>query len=721
MKGSLIFFILVFCTIGGFSQGKNDTLLNVNFYHENQKIIIKYDLISSNSKDSFFIDLKIYNSKDSLFLPRKLSGDYQKVVAGNGKTIIWNVGEEEINIDEEIQIKLSAKHQIQINKSKHILKSILLPGLGDYRIRNGKLHFLAGVFAYGSVGSSIYFNSEAINEYESYKNEYELEKSKMLYDRAKLDRNISLISAGLATTIWVLDYSLLNLRIKKVKKKIEKSKYYFDLQNHYINVITPKKHINTKSQFVLAIEKGDDFIKSKDYKNALTNYLIANDLAIKNSEKISVSEKIKTTKTLIEEENKINSAFLVCIQKGDKLLSEKQLDESKKEYQKALELKPKDNYSIQKINEIELLISQNNIQLKYNSLITEGNELIQSGDYKLALIKFEQALLLKPTEKYPMAQITICDKQIALLEKQKIQKEFDINLASANALIAQRKFELAIEKLNQCSNLIPSNTSIQNKIDFCNEEIQKIEIQKSNNLYKELITKADNAWDNKMYQDALNFYREATAIKPLEKYPLDRIQKIEEKLNANVEANSGSIMTSVYEKSKNAVFYVDTPEGSGTGFFVSSSGIAISCYHVFENVEISKCKVILINKLEYQIDKVLEKNKEKDYIIFTVKKSKNNSFQFLPVSYSSPKPLEDVLSIGFPDGFFTPFPENGKVNTVEDDLIFHNANITYGNSGGPLINAKGEVIGINAGGITPNAKEYKYAISIISLNLRRYL
>lgn len=445
-------------------------------------------------------------------------------------------------------------------------------------------------------------------------------------------------------------------------------------------------------------------------------------MAVNNNEVSISTDKVSNTQLIIDKEEKLNADFAEHLKLASDYFTEKKLEQSKAEYKKALDLKPTDSFVKQQLNQIDQLIAQENIQLQYNALLDEGNNALKGKEFELAIAKFEQSLLLKPNENYPQVQISICLNQLDIIEKQRVQKEFDSALTEANKLITARKYEQALEKLNICQTL-KGDDAVQRKIDFCNQELKKIETIKIDAQYKDAIAKADKAWDNKLYDDALNYYREALTFKPYEKYPQERIKKIEDKLNAELEINSGSVMTNVYEKSKNAVFYINTPDGTGTGFFVSSSGIAVSCYHVFENNNIADCEIILLNGVNYKVEKIIDSNKGKDYIIFKVKKASSISFEFLPICKTDPKPLEDVISIGFPDGKFkkTSFPENGKVNNVLDDFIFHNANITYGNSGGPLINSKGEVVGICSGGITEIKKEYKLAVNISALRLNRFL
>lgn len=75
---------------------------------------------------------------------------------------------------------------------------------------------------------------------------------------------------------------------------------------------------------------------------------------------------------------------------------------------------------------------------------------------------------------------------------------------------------------------------------------------------------------------------------------------------------------------------------------------------------------------------------------------------------STLRPGDEVVAIGSALGEFTNTVTSGTVNAKERDLdgyglgqlIQHDAEIWHGNSGGPLLNLKGEVIGINAAGLS---------------------
>ena len=137
------------------------------------------------------------------------------------------------------------------------------------------------------------------------------------------------------------------------------------------------------------------------------------------------------------------------------------------------------------------------------------------------------------------------------------------------------------------------------------------------------------------------------------------------------------------------------PAGSGSGFFVSKDGHAITNYHVIEGCDISK----LSFKGSQTEVKVLAVDKVNDIAIL---KSNSKPDVIFPVSNEDVSLLEDVIVAGFPLGkqISSAIKSHKGVVTAlagaGDNYSFFqtDAAINQGNSGGPIINQKGNVVGI---------------------------
>ena len=141
----------------------------------------------------------------------------------------------------------------------------------------------------------------------------------------------------------------------------------------------------------------------------------------------------------------------------------------------------------------------------------------------------------------------------------------------------------------------------------------------------------------------------------------------------------------------------------GSGFIIDQKGIVVTNNHVIQGAEDI---IVSVNGSEYKA-KVIGKDPYMDLAVLQIESDE----QFVPISFgdSDKARVGDwVIAIGNPFGF------GGSVTsgiissrnrdiglTRYDDFIQTDASINQGNSGGPLFNLDGEVIGINTAIIAP--------------------
>ncbi len=182
--------------------------------------------------------------------------------------------------------------------------------------------------------------------------------------------------------------------------------------------------------------------------------------------------------------------------------------------------------------------------------------------------------------------------------------------------------------------------------------------------------------------------------------------------------NSSNIKYSgneIFRKCNTAVFTIYTSDGNsgyqGSGFFLSSSGLAVSNYHVFQGTLIGYETIKLSNGNSYKISKVVAKSKEDDIIIFKVDEN-GVRFNYLPKSTHRAMVGDKVYAIGSPLGLENTF-SSGEISQLRgDDVIQISVPIDHGSSGGALINEYGEVIGITSSGIDRSGANLNFAIDI---------
>ncbi|CAN9502141.1 unnamed protein product [Ophioblennius macclurei] len=195
-----------------------------------------------------------------------------------------------------------------------------------------------------------------------------------------------------------------------------------------------------------------------------------------------------------------------------------------------------------------------------------------------------------------------------------------------------------------------------------------------------------------------------------------------------------NFIADVVEKSTPAVVYIETrirhpfsgrevPESNGSGFIISSDGLIVTNAHVVANKRVVRVKLTngdTYNAIVQDVDPVTD--------IATIKISAKNPLPTLQLGQSSDiRQGEFVVAMGSPfalrntitSGIVSSAQRGSKelgLSNSNMDYIQTDAAIDFGNSGGPLINLDGEVIGINTMKVTAGI-----SFAIPSDRLKRFL
>ncbi len=208
------------------------------------------------------------------------------------------------------------------------------------------------------------------------------------------------------------------------------------------------------------------------------------------------------------------------------------------------------------------------------------------------------------------------------------------------------------------------------------------------------------------------------------------LQKEPQKKPLQIKDNPIDSRTAI-KKAIGATVVVIAGNFSGSGFIVSESGLLITARHVVENQEnISLREVDVILHPQKPEEKsykgmVIASNRQMDYAFIWLEGTE--SFPVVAVGNSIDMQQSDtVYAIGAPLGM----PNTLSRGIISNpDALFNgvkclqtDAAIDHGNSGGPLINEYGEVVGINLWG-KGNSDALKFAVptDLIKEKIHEYL
>jgi S1-C subfamily serine protease len=185
----------------------------------------------------------------------------------------------------------------------------------------------------------------------------------------------------------------------------------------------------------------------------------------------------------------------------------------------------------------------------------------------------------------------------------------------------------------------------------------------------------------------------------------------DESINVRIYREASPAVANILTKATEYNFFMDPipVEGAGSGFLIDPRGYILTNFHVVAGAQ--TIEVILGDKSRYPA-KFVGADQRNDVALVKID-PKGKQLAALTLGDSSTLQVgQKVLAIGNPCGFQSTLTTGvvsalGRtVQTSEttfiDAAIQTDASINRGNSGGPLINTHGEVIGINSAIYTPS-------------------
>jgi len=142
--------------------------------------------------------------------------------------------------------------------------------------------------------------------------------------------------------------------------------------------------------------------------------------------------------------------------------------------------------------------------------------------------------------------------------------------------------------------------------------------------------------------------------------------------------------------------------GNGSGFFINPQGHLVTNYHVLSRA--ARAEIKTSEGRHYPIKMVLAADRQADLIKVTADLPAGGPPAYLPISSKRPLVGERVVVIGSPLGLEQTVSD-GMVSGIRritglGEVLQISAPISPGSSGGPVVNVKGEVLGMARGFLT---------------------
>ena len=155
-------------------------------------------------------------------------------------------------------------------------------------------------------------------------------------------------------------------------------------------------------------------------------------------------------------------------------------------------------------------------------------------------------------------------------------------------------------------------------------------------------------------------------------------------------------MTKITEVFKNLIVEIATPYNMGTGFYLSDFNVIVTNEHVVRD----NCDVVIAGTLfKKQIARVIYLDMKYDLAFLSPPILTGKILQSVNFGVGGEQVGDPVIAIGHAFSMEYSVAQGNITgqDLVQDDItyIYHDASLSPGNSGGPLLNASGDIIGVN--------------------------
>lgn len=714
MRAAVNYIVLLFVLFISEAIGQNTALVkDIVLSKFGNNLEISYTVVSDKKAQGYFPSVEIKYESGRSVTAKTFESIPEKTVVFDGENkIIWRADKDGAVINDMIYTVVILSKDVQIPLAPHIIKTAIFPGWGNYRLGNSNFYFTYGLVGWGLMGGSVLLNHSAAENYDNYKNTLDTDIGNEYFNKAQTQNKLSYVCFGLGTAIWVANLAGVIVKKNKVEKDIRKetSEYYYELSQQKICAQSRNFFFDNRPEWKIAMDNGDYKFRNKQFTDAKTQYEKALSLN-PNSEEITA--RIKETDNELEKIRKAEEEYNKAVATADSLYKVNEFTNAINYYLAAQTIHPENKYPKQQIESCNAHIEEIRKQNDYNGYIEKADQYFKQKQYDDAIENYKQALKIFPDKEYPETQLTKIKEITDDIEFKSLLSDGKTEMRNGNYGNARYYFKSALD-------IKPNNSEAFNLFAQAEAKMKEQEKARVDKEYSDYITYADAAFKNKEYDKAKEYYQKALKTKPELEYPKTKIQQIEELYKKP--DNFSESLPDLNEKNRKAVFFVYASNRwesiQGSGFFVSKDGIAISNYHVFEDMDINLSVIKTYDDKEYKIEKVLEKNQDNDYVIFKVKKTYTSEvFNYLTIAETLPKVGEQVFAIGNPEGLDQTL-STGIVSgyRMEKQYIQTTTPITHGSSGGPLCNSKGEVIGITTMGQQEGSLFFSVSIKEIPLS-----
>src|SRR5690554_1940941 len=382
-----------------------------------------------------------------------------------------------------------------------------------------------------------------------------------------------------------------------------------------------------EANYQAKMQAGENFASAEEFQKAFDAFQEA--LGIKENDPMARSRMLDMQQQMegLGRQEEKEARYNAAMTSGKEAMNTSDYAAAIKFFDDALLEKPMDNEANRLLteakNKIQALQSE---EVRYEAFVSEGNALLnlaKTNDNDIptleeAKAKFREAQLMRLEASLPQNRIVEIDnllRQIeeeqAASENQEVERKYQEKIELATIAAQGENFQNAIDHLKEASNLKPNEQYPKDKIVEYQNILDRLANQNAaEEQYRDLVGRADLAFDNKQYENSIALYNQALGIKENEAYPKSQIAKAEQAIeDANEGAEERQYLSFISQGDQN---FANKSFEEALGYYESALGVKANDSYATD--KISEIRQILNNLREKEAENLAKKALYEQYI-----------------------------------------------------------------------------------------------------------
>ena len=273
----------------------------------------------------------------------------------------------------------------------------------------------------------------------------------------------------------------------------------------------------TTETYESLMKKGNEKFGAKDFISAKTYY----EMALKQkANDPTAKQKLNETVKKIQEDGARQELFYAHLDEGDRLNGQQKYEEALAEYESALAVFPNDKYVTAQAEAIRAILKERkDKQDAFDLAMSQGETLLEEENFDAAIMQFETAIGIFPTDKLPKEKLAEAKQKKQLFAEKTAR--FDKLMDEANQFGLRKNYDAAITKIDEALTLFPNDLTANAK---------RNEYQAAKGVtdqYNGIIAEADRLYEAKAYREAKTQYQSALVVVAGDPYATDMLSRLD--------------------------------------------------------------------------------------------------------------------------------------------------------------------------------------------------